>query len=256
MSTVYKNLSDEDLKIENESLNALEKQLEPKGFEKNFKTIIILGFILSLASAVGSAYLYKAINKEKRKREALEASQIQIREKAGVMEQDTARSKSEINKLRQQLRAYSTQRADFEKKLEQSRQEVSQLRTKLKELEAKSDAINKAADKVQTELGLSPVVSGAKTVANAASSAVQNAAVPSAAKSFQVLTVNRKFNFVVVNFGLKDSAKIGDALTLQRDGKTVGQAAIEKIYDNFAAATIVKENKEAPIKEGDKVSKA
>lgn len=249
MSSTYKNLSEEDLKLENESLNALENQLQPKapGLGKNFKVIIITGFILSLASVIGSGYLYKAINKEKRNREALEASQVQIREKAGVMELDTAKSKSEILKLRQQLQTYSTQRADFEKKLDQSRREVAQLRSKLKDLEDKSDAIQKAASKVQTELGLT----GAPAIPGAAAAV----SVP-AVKTFQVLTVNRKFNFVVINLGLKDNAKVGDALQIQRDGKTVGQASIEKIYDNFAAATIVKEDKDAPLKEGDKVSKA
>lgn len=254
MALTYKNLSEEDIKIENESLKALEEQLQPQALGKNFKVIIVTGFILSLASVIGSGYLYNAISKEKRNREAIEASQVQIREKAGIMELDTAKSKSEILKLRQQLQTLSSQRNDFEKKLEQSRREILQLRSKLKDLEAKSDAIEKAAIKVQAELGLD----GASGVAasTAAGTAVSAPAAPAAVKVFQVLTVNRKFNFVVINLGLKDNAKIGDALQLQRNGNNIGQATIEKIYDNFAAATIVKENKDTPIQEGDKVSKA
>lgn len=252
MSSVYKNLSDEDLRTEDESLKALEKQLEsPKqGLGKSFKTIILTGFILSLASVIGSGYLYKAIHKERRNREALEASQLQIREKTGVMEQDTARSKSEIMKLRRQLQTYAAQRAEFEKKLEQSRQEVAQLRLKLKELEAKSEAINQAADKVQSEAEALP---SAGSRSAAAFAPLSNAP---AAKTFQVLTVNRKFNFVVVNFGIKDNAKVGDSLQLQRGGKTIAEAKIEKIYDNFAAAAIVKESKDTPIQEGDQIRKA
>ena len=239
---------------------------------KGFKTFIIGGFILSLASAAGSSYLYKVINKERRERQALEAAQVQIRERASAVEQETSQSKEEITKLREQLKTQAAQRVEFEKKLEESKKEITELRSKLKEIEAKSAAINKAAEKIQMELNLQPAgpeLAGAQTAAavsqSGASKAVSSASAAgktnvsqpaSVIKTAQVLTVNRKFNFVVVNVGLKDNLKVGDALLVQRDSKTVGQVTIEKIYDNFSAATITKEPKDAPFKEGDKVSKA
>ena len=57
----------------------------------------------------------------------------------------------------------------------------------------------------------------------------------------------------VVNLGMKNQLKIGDSLDVQRQGKTVGNLKVEKLYDNFAAAAIVKEDSKAPLQEGDAI---
>jgi len=61
---------------------------------------------------------------------------------------------------------------------------------------------------------------------------------------------------VVVNLGLRDNLRMGDKLIVERDGKTVAGVEVEKLYDNFAAATIVDTRKNGEIKEGDLVRKA
>ncbi len=71
----------------------------------------------------------------------------------------------------------------------------------------------------------------------------------------RVLTVNRQFKFVVINTGIEDGAKIGDRYNVQREGKPAGSLQIEKLYDNFAAATIIEENPNAPIEVGDSITK-
>ena len=72
----------------------------------------------------------------------------------------------------------------------------------------------------------------------------------------QVLSVNRKFNFVVIGLGIKDGIQMGDTLEISRQEKVIGNAQVEKLYENFSAATIVHEDKEAPIKEGDSIRKS
>ena len=69
----------------------------------------------------------------------------------------------------------------------------------------------------------------------------------------QVLSVNRQFNFVVVNVGLRDRVKIGDVLRVEESGKQVGRVQVEKLYENFSACAIVEEMKPAQIREGDLV---
>ena len=69
----------------------------------------------------------------------------------------------------------------------------------------------------------------------------------------QVLTVNRQFNFVVVNVGLRDKVKIGDVLRVEQNGKLIGQIQVEKLYENFSACAIMEEVKPAQIHEGDLV---
>ena len=69
----------------------------------------------------------------------------------------------------------------------------------------------------------------------------------------QVLSVNRQFNFVVVNLGLRDHVKIGDALRVEQKGKLIGRIQVEKLYENFSACAILEEAKPSQIHEGDLV---
>lgn len=74
-----------------------------------------------------------------------------------------------------------------------------------------------------------------------------------AKKGPRVLTVNRKFNFVVVNQGLQDGLKIGDKLEIVMQGRGTAKVQVEKIYDKFSAATILEESPQNQIVEGDEV---
>lgn len=69
----------------------------------------------------------------------------------------------------------------------------------------------------------------------------------------KVLVVNREYNFVVVDIGVKDDVEVGDILTIFREGKYAGEARIEKIYDTMSAATIMKEAKPNAISVDDNV---
>lgn len=77
-----------------------------------------------------------------------------------------------------------------------------------------------------------------------------------APKTNKILTVNRKFNFVVVNVGLKDGLKMGDSLKVVRDGRELAVLQVEKLYDRFSAASILSEDQNAPVEEGDAIQKA
>lgn len=69
----------------------------------------------------------------------------------------------------------------------------------------------------------------------------------------QVLSVNRQFNFVVVNMGIQDRVKMGDTLRVEQGGKLIGRVTIEKLYENFSACTITEEISPHKIEEGDLV---
>ena len=71
----------------------------------------------------------------------------------------------------------------------------------------------------------------------------------------KILTVNRKFNFVVVNLGLQDGVKMGDKLKALKHGKECATLQVEKLYDKFSAATIVEENAQLQVVEGDEIRK-
>lgn len=72
----------------------------------------------------------------------------------------------------------------------------------------------------------------------------------------RILTVNRKFNFVVVNMGLKDGIKMGDQLKVVRAGVDSATIQVEKLYDKFSAATILNESPSIQVTEGDEVRRS
>ncbi len=71
----------------------------------------------------------------------------------------------------------------------------------------------------------------------------------------KVLTVNRKFNFVVINQGLQDGLKMGDKLRVLKQGQEVATLQVEKLYDKFSAATLLEENPKQQVVEGDEIRK-
>ena len=71
-----------------------------------------------------------------------------------------------------------------------------------------------------------------------------------------VLLVNRKYNFVVVNLGSRQGLSLDEVVTIQHGGAEVGKARVEKLYDDYSAAYIVEEQSENPIGEGDAVTVA
>lgn len=247
MSSNFKNMSDVKItELEEHTLKSLEGSFETKTNMK-LKIAIIAAFVLAAASLAGSIYLYRELNQEKRQRAAAEASLSQLHDKAAAYEKSLKLNEAEIAKLNGELKDYEGLKADFEKNLKAGQKKIFDLENKLKEAEKALalDAMKKAAHAEQEEFDLRPVGPPLPGAENAEGAAVQGT---------QVMTVNRKFNFIVVNLGSKDGVKLGDTFNISRDGKAIGSANVEKIYDNFAAAAIVKESQD--IKEGDSAAKA
>lgn len=93
-------------------------------------------------------------------------------------------------------------------------------------------------------------VDSAKAAAPVSVETSKTAAVP------KVMTVNENFNFIVINVGAKNSVKMGDRFNVRQDGKTIATVEVEKLYENFAAATVVDKKKKAQIREGDSIEHA
>lgn len=238
---------------------------------KGVKLSILLSFLLSIIALGGSAALYQTLNNERDQRKALEASQDQIREKATSFETTSEQYRAEIERMREQLKGYATARESFQKEIEADRQQIAELQKQLKTVQEKSRTIDDLAAKLKAKEAVTsavptafigpekppaPAVAAAATSTTTIKTPAPAAATPAPAKNSQILTVNRKFNFVVVNVGIRDGVKMGDNLKVMRAGKEVGAVQIEKLYENFSAANIVKEPKNDPFKEGDVIRKS
>jgi isoleucyl-tRNA synthetase len=283
VSSIYKNLSSEDLKFskDNPSFNS-EKPKSPSLL--GVKIAIALSFILSLTGLAGAGYLYQELNAERRQRQALEAAQIQIQEKASALQKNTKNYQEQISKLTDQVRTAYKERESVTKELAARKVEIAEIQIQLQELEEKNQALSDESslirrqlesdapetetafaegeaspfEAVSADLTEKPAAAAAASGPVAAAAAVakkETASAPSAApvKKPQVLTVNRKFNFVVVSLGMQDGIKMADTLLIQRGNKDIATVQVEKLYSNFAAAAITQESKKDPVKEGDAV---
>ena len=222
------------------------------GASAGLKLLVVGAFFLSFLALVGSGLLYQTLNSERRQREALEGAQDQIREKSALLEKVSESYKAQLEEMQTQFKDYASERDQFKKAIEDNRSLVVSLQQKLKEAE---EIKNKALE-IKSQAALAPAPAGTSAVPSAQNiTPAVGAASQPMVRSPQVLSVNRKFNFVVVSLGVKDGLQIGDPLEIVRQEKAVGTLQVEKLYENFSAATIVRESKEAPIKEGDLVRK-
>lgn len=218
------------------------------------KFTVVFSFIISLVALAGAGILFNDLTVETQKRQVLELSHAQLQQKSEVFEKSSSQYKAAVEKIQTD---FDTEKNSLKKQLDDSRSQIDDLRSKIKNIQEKNKTIEEVAgNKIMEEgakssLSFSPASSDVSSAAVPAAPKVSQA-VP-APKEIKVLSVNRKFNFAVVNMGLSQKLKIGDPLEVIRAGKPVARMQVEKLYEGFCAASIKQEPKEAPIKEGDAV---
>jgi cell shape-determining protein MreC len=249
--------SAQKLKGEKVSFPSLNPSKPPRML--GMKSAIFMAFMLSFASLAAGGFLYQTLTVERKERTALEAASIQLQDRVEGLQGESNKYREEIARMREQLKAHARERNEWKKQLDESYADNSKLQEKIDTLEERLSQVEQNAPVAQAStLGEIP---GSEAVGNPAALPASPPAVAEPGvqkeigKTFQVLTVNRKFNFVVVNLGMKDLVKMGDTLSVERDGQRIGSVQIEKLYDRFAAAIILEESKESPITEGDLVRK-
>jgi hypothetical protein len=278
MSTLYKKLIDKDTKAGKETAVFLETDRSRAAQLNGLRTAIFVLFLLSLAAMLGAGLLYRRLTEGQDEQKKIEARMVQLRDKAQTLENESRTYDQKIGVVRGDLDARTAEKLELEKQVkllaaqvseargqaEQLKAERDEAEQKRQELEAKSQDLDQKSQDLREKLeAASPVMKTYvpetfPTVQEAPAVAAQSAksqAEAALASHRKILTINRRFNFVVINLGLKDHLKIGDKLAVQRDGGDIGTVEIEKAYDHFAAATIIKETRKNPFKEGDGVRK-
>jgi hypothetical protein len=296
---------------------------------------IIFAFLLSLAAAGGSYYLYQGWVDERAVRGSVEAKYDQVQEKMHTVQSEKEKlevkseeyrtkaeaMQSQLEKLQAEQVRIDGEKAALKQQLEGHQGMIADLQKKVAELEKKAKDAQAACGVMPADLktdafpspkpfentpgtsaaapatvapgtessalvfkpvssgGAVPVPTAAKAVSSAPVPAVTVAApaVPAAPVSSEpvketvqpaqvssiavapaghkVLTVNRKFNFVVINQGLQDGLKMGDKLRVLKQGQEVATIQIEKLYDKFSAATLLEEDPKQQVVEGDEIRK-
>lgn len=219
---------------------------------KGLKLFVVFSFLLSVASLAGIGVLYQRLQETQALKEKLESNQVQLEQRSTQLESQAGQSakfQQEVERLREQMKGYVSQRDAAKKEVEQVFKDMSVLRKKIKALEAEKGILTEEMT-IGEETEKAIVREAVKVPVTPSSAAL--AAAPTE-RPHQVLSVNRQFQFVVVNVGLRNRLKIGDTLRVEESGKLIGRIQVEKLYETLSACRILVENEPFKIKEGDLV---
>ncbi len=231
---------------------------------------IVAGFILALVAAGGSFSIYQSYQTEREQRLDAESKFMQAQDSAAAIKADMEQQKSrvvdlegQVESLKKESQNFKTQQAAKDTEIQSLKNDIASKSEELLKLKGQLETY-KQKERIPAAVGTN--VSGLAGAAAPSSttpvlklepsgaSAVIPAEAPPSDDS-RILTVNRKFNFIVVNLGLRDGLRMGDKVQVVQGGNPKASAQIEKIYDKFSAATLLDEDKGNPVHEGDSVRK-
>ncbi|PIQ81981.1 MAG: hypothetical protein COV76_06120 [Candidatus Omnitrophica bacterium CG11_big_fil_rev_8_21_14_0_20_64_10] len=185
---------------------------------------------------------------EKRARETLTARISQMTQEAKTFQIQLESERQEKLTLTDELAKAKQSYRSLSNELTTLRQAKEALERRVKEM------LKNRSDAIEPIVVTPPVVSGSGNTQSASSGYSSSPASSAAGKSGKVLVVNREFNFVVINLGSNDGLAPGMTITLAKEnGEPLGQAEVERVYDNMAAATLVAESQMGKVREGDGV---
>jgi len=246
----------------------------------DIKPITIIFVAISVIFIVSTSTLYIVLHKEKtekvvlqqkladvmkqRKRLSEEAEELKVIkndlevELAGLEAQAKAlgenyeKEKSQNDIVRVELEEKTKSLEEAEGKLSSAAGEKDKLK---KMLESEKTRYSQLKERVDKLVEVKDVLEGkVRNIINKQGIELERIVVKTEGElEGKVLVVNREYNFIVADIGIEDDIEIGDFVTIFRNGKYVGEAQVEKIYDTMSASTIVKETKPRAIMVDDNV---
>ena len=135
-------------------------------------------------------------------------------------------AKNELNRLGKEKNALAVELVKVKQDSESTKDLLSQVRSAKDALESKIKELM-----AQKEVELGKVV-------------VQPAGEQPMQLQGQVLSLNKKYNFAVINLGKNDGVLAGMKFEVKIDDETIAQLQVEKVYDTMSAANIISSKKE------------
>lgn len=203
------------------------------------------------------------LDEEKRMRESLFAQVEQQKGESKRLSAELAQLKDEKTRIESSLAGMKSECDNLKTKLYGIQQAKEIVESKLKEMLAKKDVeLEKIvvtpdtdADSSASQPGAYELASSNESTETAALAATSTPAPVSDMKG-EVMVVNKKFDFVIVNLGENNGLKVGTDLNLYRGSQFLAMLKVEKVHESMSAARIPSEWKNADIMEGDIVTVA
>jgi uncharacterized phage infection (PIP) family protein YhgE len=177
----------------------------------------------------------------------------QTQDKLAQTEAELAQTKQELEKARQEI-------ASLTEQLTQRTAELAQANAKIADLEGQIAGLNtQLEEKKQTIAKLEEdkqALFDEKTQLEVILERISKGSLGGAMRpglSGKVIAVNPDWDFVVLNVGYKDGAKISGEMVVHRNDQIVGKVRIVDIRERLSIANINRDWVQMPIQEGDRV---
>jgi len=231
-----------------------------KSPSKSFKPLsfilTVLLLVLLAASAVAAYLFYLDLQDQKDANKSLEVSLIEQQQKSAVFEQTAREKQEEVGRLHEQLKSYAAQRKELYESLQSNQKQIENFRTQIQALQNRANQLEREKRLLeQPPIPTTPEEPQAQPARQVEAAPIpKEQPVPEAVKTGnRILTVNRDYNFAIINLGTKDNVRIGDRFFVERGKDKVGLLEVEKLYENFSSASIVREPENRPLTEGDTI---
>jgi uncharacterized coiled-coil protein SlyX len=177
----------------------------------------------------------------------------QTQDKLTATEQELAQTKQELALAREEIAQLQQRLADTESKLAQANQRISELEGTVAELNA--DLEQKRADIAKLEEEKQALFDEKTQLEVIIERMSKNEAtgVMRPGLSGRIVAANPEWNFVVIDVGYKDGAKIAGEFIVHRNEQVVGRVRIVDIRERLSIANIKRDWQQMPIQEGDRV---
>ena len=152
------------------------------------------------------------------------------------------------NDLRQRLTQTQSRIKDLEEQISQLESEKTLLTNEITNLEE---------EKSSQSVELGEIVVGSQPTQTAPSIATSSP--PQIQKPYitvdegQVLVVNKKYNFAVIDLGMREGVKFNDTFSVYRGDNYIGDIRVEKVHESMSAAAFLTPGVKDKIRERDRV---
>lgn len=167
---------------------------------------------------------------------------------------DKAKAVADMDKLKVDMEAYKSAKTDLETKLSTAKDNINSMQAQLKSLDEQKKTLESKVAELETKLGgveLGKIVVGAPEPAGVGTTQ----AAAGVSIEGKILVVNKDYNFVVINLGVKDGINAGDVFSVYRQEAYIGDVKVEKVHDAMSAAGFVSPEMKDKVNEGDRVVK-
>lgn len=212
---------------------------------------VIAGVIL-IGIAAGEHLFRRQIEQRYR---AAEARREQLQGELEQLRTTHERISAQLAQERQHAEALTGALAERTTQLEEAVGRLAAESRAVRELEGRLAAMGQQMDSLQGELSLALERLGGEPGAPAAVQLervfISSGLEPGGLRG-RVVSVDANWHFVVINLGW-DAVKIGDTVSILRNGQVLAKARIERVQEGVAAASLLPEWEDAPIQVNDLV---